>query len=125
MLTQQSPQPASESLAAFFANPGPFIEAAAAKAVAAALANWQPLSPATPAIDPDELHDVPASARFLGVVSQTIHTYAKEGILTPLRLRPGGKLYFKKSDLLAALTRSGASKHDGRRKAGRTSNKKA
>lgn len=96
---------------------------------ASVLANWQPpvIEAARGAIlDPDELHDVPASAKFLGVVPQTIHTYAKEGILNPLRLRPGGKLYFKKSDLVAALTRNGAGQRpDGRRKAGRAANKKA
>ena len=114
------PQPASESIAAFFANPSLFIEAAVANALSTALANWQPPTPVGPATDPDELHDVPASAKMLGVVPQTIHDYVKRDILKPLRLRPGGKLYFKRSDLMAALKPT-ASGHDKRRKA----NKKA
>ena len=115
--------PASD-VAAFFANPRQFMH----DVVTSALANWQP-----PTIevtrevisDPDELHDVAAAAEFLGVVTQTIHAYVKEEILTPLRLRAGGKLYFKKSDLLTALTRNGGNSNDKRRKAARTNNKKA
>lgn len=121
-----SQQPASDSIAAFLANPGLFIEAAAAKAVTAALANWQPFAQTAPTADPDELHDVSASAKFLKVVPQTIHDYVKREILTPLRLRPGGKLYFKRGDLLAALTRNGVGQRpDGRRKAGRAANQKS
>lgn len=122
----QHPHQIANDFAAFVANPDAFFADALDKFFDAKLANWQPSAPTAPAVDPDELHDVPASAKFLGVVPQTIHTYAKEGILNPLRLRPGGKLYFKKSDLLAALTRSGAGQRsDGRRKAGRAANKKA
>ena len=132
MLTQhylnqigQHPQTAPEGLAAFFANPDQFIQDAAARGVISALANWQPSAAVTPAVDLDELHDVPAAAKLLGVVPQTIHDYVKREILTPLRLRPGGKLYFKKSALVDALTRNGAGQRpDGRRKAGRAANKK-
>lgn len=127
MLTQHYSHPsghyppsASESIAAFFANPGPFIEAAVAIGVATALANWQPSVAVAPAVDPDELHDVPAAAKLLGVVPQTIHDYVKRGILRPHRMRPGSKLYFKRGELLAALNPT-TSGHDGRRKA----NKKA
>jgi hypothetical protein len=114
------PQPAGESFAAFCANPGPFIEAAVANVLSTALANWRPSIAVAPAVDPDELHDVPAAAKLLGVVPQTIHDYVKRGILHPHRMRPGGKLYFKRGELLAALNPT-TSGHDKRRKA----NKKA
>lgn len=125
-ISGHDPQQLANDFAAFVANPRGFMADALADFFDARLANWQPLVQTAPALDPDELHDVPASAKFLGVVPQTIHTYAKEGILKPLRLRPGGKLYFKRSDLMAALTRNGAAQQtDGRRKATRTTNKKA
>ena len=121
MLTQhylnqsgQHPQNANEGLAAFFANPDQFIQEAAARGVIAALANWQPSAAVTLAVDPDELHDVSAAAKMLGVVPQTIHDYVKRGILRPHRMRPGGKLYFKRSELVGSL-RPTTSAHDGRR----------
>ena len=106
-------------VAAFFANPGKFMH----DVVTSVLANWQPPIPeatrgALP--DPDELFDVAAAAAFLVVVPQTIHDYVKREVLKPLRLRPGGKLYFTRGQLLAALNPA-PNGYDKRRKA----NKKA
>ena len=116
------PQNANEALAAFFANPSQFMQ----DAFAAALANWQPpMTAAAPAAaDPEELLEVRPAAKLLGVVPQTIHDYVKRGVLFPHRLRPGGKLYFKRWELLSALQRN--TRDDGQRKyARRTTNKKA
>ena len=117
-----APQNANEALAAFFANPSQFMQ----DAFTAALANWSPpFAVAAPSIaDPDELLDVPEAAKLLGVVKQTIHDYVKREVLSPHRLRAGGKLYFKRGELLAALQRNKRS--DGQRKyAPRATNKKA
>jgi len=110
-----------DDFAAFVASPRQFIT----DTVREALANWQPDLPApAPLADPNELLDVPAAAELLGVVKQTIHDYVKREVLFPHRLRAGGKLYFKRGELLAALQGSkqvpGAS-----RAARRTTNKKA
>lgn len=114
------PQNANEALAAFFANPSQFMQ----DAFTAALANWHPPvdESAFAAADPDELHDVAAAAALLGVVPQTIHDYVKREVLFPHRLRPGGKLYFYKRELLAALKRN--TREDGQRKYARCTNTK-
>lgn len=116
----QDPQQLANDFAAFVANPRGFMADALADFFDARLANWQPLVQTAPAVDPDELHDVPAAAKLLGVVPQTIRDYVKRGILHPHRMRPGGKLYFKRGELVAALNPT-TSGHDKRRKA----NKKA
>lgn len=111
---------ASESIAAFFANPHQFLQ----DAFTAALSNWRPPIMAAVALasDPDELLDVAAAAGLLGVVKQTIHDYVKRGVLFPHRMRPGGKLYFKRGEVLAALKAN--IRQDGQRKHTRRANKK-
>ena len=120
----QLPQNASETIAAFLANPGKFIDDALAKVVITLLATWPPVAaPAGgPSVDPDELLDVAAAAVLLGVVKATIHDYVKRGVLFPHRMRPGGKLYFTRMGIMAALTAN--TRHDGQRKHARRANKK-
>jgi predicted DNA-binding transcriptional regulator AlpA len=114
-------QSLGDDFAAFVASPRQFIT----DTIREALANWQPVMPAAaPVADPTELLDVPAAAELLGVVKQTIHDYVKREVLFPHRMRAGGKLYFKRAELLAAL--QGSKQAAGlSRAARRITNKKA
>ena len=71
------------------------------RVVLAALAKHGPTA-AAPAPAPEQLLDIPAAAELLGVTCQTIHVWKREQRL-PFH-KVGGRVYFKRSEVLAALS---------------------
>lgn len=72
-----------------------------------------PTGPTSP--DGEKLLGVDETAAMLGICRQTVHDWKRRGLLQFHRL--GGKVYFKQSEVLAAL--KGQTRPDGKRKGAR------
>lgn len=75
-----------------------------------------PTGPTSP--DGEKLLGVDETAALLGICRQTVHDWKRRGLLQFHRL--GGKVYFKQSEVLAALNKQ--TRPDGKRKGARKSN---
>lgn len=92
-----------------------FMSAVVHTAREAATAQWSLLqfeNASAPSATNDDLLSVEKTAELLDVVSQTVLSWRKSGILTGYRM--GNRVYFKRSEVLAALKVQ--SMPDGRRK---------
>lgn len=73
----------------------------------------QPIGPTAP--DGEKLLGVDEAAQLLGICRQTVHDWKRRGLLQFHRL--GGKVYFKQSEVVAALSKQ--TRPDGKRKGAR------
>ena len=69
--------------------------------VLSALQAHTPTAPAAPVGEVEQVLDVHQAAALLGVTWQTVHEWKRRGLLPFNKL--GGRTYFKRSEVLAAL----------------------